>query len=224
MNITDSKIKFMKNGNIYTLLQKDEDGKVKFKYNDTTINIATKDEVIENLPHISYLDTVKIYYYLNGECIQLAVKEDVEHPSVYSLDFNNENEFENTPSVAMFRSFAAIRSLNVEKINNNIEYNTNNEFIYDDTICEAYENGIILQTRDTDQVSSVINLAKETEINTKNIYQDSLTGMTIETVDLDVTRQVYNLTKEGASGDEYTFNNAMSQTYFSGLSYTEVEG
>ena len=224
MNITDSKIKFMKDGNIYTLLQKDEDSKVKFNYKKTTINIATKEDVLENLPNISYLDTIKIYYYLNGECIQLAVKEDVEYPNVYSLEFNNENEFENTQSVAMFRSFASVRSLNVEKVSDTITYNnTNKDLVFDDKIYEAYEKGIILQTRATDQVSSVIKLTNETEIETNNTFQDPLLGITIDTINLDVTRQVYNLTK-GANGDESTFNNAASQTYFSGLSYTEVEG
>ena len=65
MNITDSKIRFMKDGNIYTLLQKDENSKIKFRDGDGVINIATKQEVIENLPYITYHDTVKIYYYLN---------------------------------------------------------------------------------------------------------------------------------------------------------------
>ena len=87
MNITDSKVKFMFNGNLYTLLEKDEDGDIKIHGS----NIVTKQEVLDNSPSITYKDTVKIYYHLNGKNIQLAVKEDIEYSNLHTVLFNNKN-------------------------------------------------------------------------------------------------------------------------------------
>lgn len=93
MNITDSKIKFMKDGNMYTLLKKDEDGAVKIHYNGNIENILTKQDLIDNMPGILYKDNIKIYMRKNDELIQLAVKEDIENiTDAYIIEYNNSND------------------------------------------------------------------------------------------------------------------------------------
>ena len=261
MQITDSKVKFVKDGNIYTLLQKDENSKIKFYNDDGVINIATKQEVIDNLPNITYLDTIKIYYYLNGECVQLAVKEDIEMPNVYSLQFNNNDQFEVTRNIMRYARFSTIASLNVEKTDSFIYYNDKNTDIkYDSNVCIAYENGIALDTEATDEVQAIIDCASDTEVVTQYINQDPLTGAMLSITDLDVTKTIYNITEnidDGSytlneyaiqdpllgskistvsldvtkmtydlSGDvssDYTLNNSTIQTFYSTLSYVEVE-
>ena len=261
MNITDSKVKFIKDGNIYTLLQKDENSKIKFHYDDSVINIVTKQEVLNNLPNISYNDTIKIYYYLNGTCVQLAVKEDIEYPNTYELVFNNQDGFETSSNIKRDNNFTTIALLNVSKKSRSVDYNVANvELIYDST-CTAYEESIILSTRTTDETMNIIDHTTETELVSKAITQDSLLGSTLSitdldvakttyeltenidngtytlnnysiqdsllgaivtTVDLDVTNATYDLTGD-ANVDDYTLENTTIQSFYSTLSYTEVE-
>ena len=207
MNITDSKIRFMKDGNIYTLLQKDENSKIKFRDGDGVINIATKQEVIENLPYITYHDTVKIYYYLNGECVQLAVKEDVEYPNIYELSFISENEFETTDNVRSTKRFTTIKPLNLEKTYTYVTYNNESTEFTCDENCKINNNVVSLATRDTEIISAVIDHTDdETELTLNNITRNSYSGSMLTSSVISILKYAYDLTNDKT---ESTLNNAI---------------
>lgn len=223
MNITTSKIKFMKGGNIYTLLQKDEDSVIKFHYNGNVINIVTKQEVLDNLPNLTYNDTAKIFYYLNGELIQLAVEEDIEYFNTYELIFNNNDSFVTSDNINRDNSFTTLSLFNIEKISDSINYNNSNiELKYDDTICISNASNISLLTRATDETPNILNLRTNPELSLIDTVQDSLAGCKLDVLELDITK-IINKVTEATVAENYTLNNAKAQTYYITLPYTEVE-
>lgn len=122
MEISKSKIKFMQNGELYTLLQKDEDSGVKFYYDGSYVNLATKNEVLLNMPDIQYLDQHRVFYYLHGQCIQLATYEDVIG-GAYTLNFNKDNELlEDNGEVTSDEYFTTVLNIAVTKVRSTIEY------------------------------------------------------------------------------------------------------
>jgi hypothetical protein len=93
MNISKSKVKFFKGGNLYTLIEQDAPSKIHIKVNGTVINLASKADVIANLPdNTVYKDTANIYYYVNGAYVQLGVYENIKQDAkVYELIYNNQD-------------------------------------------------------------------------------------------------------------------------------------
>ena len=166
MNITKSNIHIMLNDKIYTLLQKDEDSKIKFKHNDNIINIATKDDVIENMNHIDYKDEIKIYYYLYEQYIQLAIYEDIIEYKCHEISFNN-IEYDN---IQHDDNFNTIKQLNVRHIIKNIDFSINNETNNINT-----DGGIKLKTNDTSIERHIIDYSNDTElVSSSNTNQSSL--------------------------------------------------
>lgn len=163
MNITDSKVRFMKDGNIYTLLQKDEDGRIKLHYKGNVINIVTKQEVLDNLQNINYKDTIKIGCYLNGELIQLAVKEDIEYLyNTYKLPLNNKNTeivYDAEVCVANDENITLI-TITTDEVLNTVNYNTNTELIFNNATQDP-SIGSMLSIADLDQTKVSYDLSNE---------------------------------------------------------------
>ena len=181
MNITKSNIHIMLNDKIYTLLQKDEDSKIKFKYNDNIINIATKDDVIENMNHIDYKDEIKIYYYLYEQYIQLAIYEDIIEYKCQEISFNN-IEYDN---IQHDDNFTTIKQLNVRHIIKNIDFSINNETNNINT-----DGGIKLKTKDTIIERHIIDYCNDTElVSSDNTNQSSL-GCTLLNSSMNIERHI----------------------------------
>ena len=125
MNISRSKVRFMQDGKVYTFLQKDEDSGLRFYYDGEYINLVTKNEVLINMPDVTYLNNHRIFYYLHGQCIQLAVYEDIIGGS-YTLTFNNAPTLENNTKVTTYDNFTTALKLDVIKTNATIDYTDNN--------------------------------------------------------------------------------------------------
>ena len=110
MNISRSKVKFMQDGELYTFLQKDEDSGLRFYHDGEYINLVTKNEVLINMPDVTYLNNHRIFYYLHGQCIQLAVYEDITGGS-HTITFNNESTLEDNTKVTTYNNFKAVVKL-----------------------------------------------------------------------------------------------------------------
>lgn len=221
MNITKSKVGFMKGGNLYTLLQKDENSKIKFYYDNGFINVATKDEVLANLQGISYKDEVKIYYYLNGTCVQLAVSEDIVYDNVYTLEFNDQEGFENTTNVQRDSNFTTISPLNVEKKVETIDYNnTNAELTYDST-CTAHTYHIDLSVRIANILQTSIDYTAETELAYNKTIQDNQNGSELVSIELDIAQG--NLELIEGNEVNFTLNNTVIGESATIITYTEDE-
>lgn len=212
MNITKSNIHIMLNDKIYTLLQKDEDSKIKFKYNNNIINIATKDDVIENMNHINYKDEIKIYYYLYEQYIQLAVYEDIIEYKCHEISFNN-IEHDN---IQHDDNFTTIKQLNVRHIIKNIDFSINNETNNINT-----DGGIKLKTNDTSIEQHIIDYCNDTElVQSSNINQHQLgLGCTFTKTSLNIVRTIFDLT----SPNDLDKNNTMVDLVNTSLIWEEVE-
>ena len=210
MNITKSNVHVMINDRIYTLLQKDEDSKIKFKHNDNIINIATKDDVIENMNHIDYKDEIKIYYYLYEQYIQLAVYEDIIEYKCHEISFTNIDH----DNLQLDNNFSTIKQLNVRHIISDIEFDNNN---IGDSNTDS-EN-ITLKTDNTSIERHIIDYSNDTElVSSDNTNQSSL-GCTFTNASLDIVRAIFDLT----SPNDLDKNNTMVDLVNTSLIWEEVE-
>lgn len=168
MNISRSKVKFMQDGKLYTFLQKDEDSGLRFYHDGEYINLVTKNEVLINMPDVTYLNNHRIFYYLHGQCIQLAVYEDITG-GAYTITFNNENTLENNGHVTTHDKFTTGLDLGVKKVNVDIEYNEhNNGLLYNEYIL-TNENSMTSKTATVSLLMEDINMRNENVecVNTK---------------------------------------------------------
>ena len=184
MNITKSNVHITINDRIYTLLQKDEDSKIKFIYNNNIINIVTKDELVENMTHVDYKDQVKIYYYLYEQYFQLAVYEDIIEYKCHEISFNNIVH----DTLQQDDNFITIKQLNVRHIISDIEFDNNNNIGDGNTNVDS-EN-ITLKTDDTSIERHIIDYCADTElVISSNINQSSL-GITLLNSSMSIKRSI----------------------------------
>lgn len=210
MNITKSNVHVMINDRIYTLLQKDEDSKIKFIYNDNIINIVTKDELVENMTHVDYKDQVKIYYYLYEQYIQLAVYEDIIEYKCHEVSFTNIVH----DNLQLDNNFSTIKQLNVRHIISDIEFDNNN---IGDSNTDS-EN-ITLKTDNTSIERHIIDYSNDTElVSSDNTNQSSL-GYTLLNSSLNIVRTIFDLT----SPNDLDKNNTMVDLVNTSLIWEEVE-
>ena len=208
MNISRSKVKFMQDGELYTFLQKDEDSGLKFYHDGEYINLVTKNEVLINMPDVTYLNNHRIFYYLHGQCIQLAVYEDITG-GAYTLTFNNEPTLENNGVVTTYDEFTTALKLDVEKTTTTIDFTNNNS----DLTCNEYE--------EITEVGSVIKIVAteytviDIDITDDNIVScvDTKTGVLTST---SVTYTVETLSYEIDNKDNYIFIDT-EPTEYSGI-------
>lgn len=208
MNISRSKVKFMQDGELYTFLQKDEDSGLRFYHDGEYINLVTKNEVLINMPDVTYLNNHRIFYYLHGQCIQLAVYEDIIGGS-HTITFNNESTLENNTKVTTYNNFTTALKLDVEKTMATIDFTNNNS----DLTCNEYA--------ETTEVGSVIEIVA-TEYTTVDI--DTTDDNIVRCVDIkmgnllptSVTYTVEELNYKIDNKDDYIFINT-EPTEYSGI-------
>lgn len=205
MNISRSKVKFMQDGELYTFLQKDEDSGLRFYHDGGYINLVTKNEVLKNMPDVTYLNQHRIFYYLHGQCIQLAVYEDITGGS-HTITFNNESTLENNTKVTTYNEFTTALKLDVEKSMTTIDFTNNNS----DLTCNEYA--------ETTEVGSVIEIVEpEYTIVDIDTTDDSIvscvdvkTGALLPT---SVTYTIETLSYEVDNKDNYIFINIEPTEY-----------
>ena len=157
MNISRSKVKFMQDGKLYTFLQKDEDSGLRFYHDGEYINLVTKNEVLINMPDVTYLNNHRIFYYLHGQCIQLAVYEDITGGS-HTITFNNESTLENNTKVTTYNNFTTALKLDVDKTTTTIDYTNNNNGLICNERAEVLELGSVIKVVTTEYTVGTIDM------------------------------------------------------------------
>ena len=179
MIISESKAKIKIGDKLYTFIQKDEDSRFKFYYDDNHINLVTKDEVIANHLDIIYRDNIKAYYKYNNKLIQLALKENFDFPQHYELLFNSQEGFVRTDNVESDEHFTTAKVLNVSRSFNIIEYNKFNSDIIPNDIntFKITEDLTMLAEKILTPTQHVIDFTTETELIYDNLdIADSIRG------------------------------------------------
>ena len=197
MNISRSKVKFMQDGELYTFLQKDEDSGLRFYYNGGYINLVTKNEVLENMPDVTYLNNHRIFYYLHGQCIQLAVYEDIIG-GAYTLTFNNESTLENNTKVTTYNEFTTALKLDVEKTTTTIDFTNNNSDLTCNEYTETTEVGSAIKIVTTEHITVDIDTTDDSIVS----CVDTKTGRLLPT---SVTYTIETLSYEIDNKDNYIF-------------------
>lgn len=168
MNITDTKIKIKKGDTIYTLLQKDEDSKIKIKYKDNIINIATKQDILNNTPNVFYKDSIKIYARINGVFVQLAVKEDIEYFDTYVLSLNNKNNeivYDVDTCISSDNNISLKANTTMDEDVYNIDYKTETELNFASAMQYSLIGGL-LSIRSLDPTKNIYSLHSNNPTNT----------------------------------------------------------
>ena len=199
MNISRSKVKFMQDGELYTFLQKDEDSGLRFYHDGEYINLVTKNEVLINMPDVTYLNNHRIFYYLHGQCIQLAVYEDIIGGS-HTITFNNESTLENNTKVTTYNNFTTALKLDVEKTTTTIDYTNNNNGLICNERAEALEVGSVIKVVTTEYATVDIDTTDDSIVS----CVDTKTGGLMPT---SVTYIVETLSCEIDNKDDYIFIN-----------------
>ena len=197
MNISRSKVKFMQDGELYTFLQKDEDSGLRFYYDGGYINLVTKNEVLENMPDVTYLNNHRIFYYLHGQCIQLAVYEDITGGS-HTITFNNQDTLENNNKVTTYNNFTTALKLDVEKTTTTIDYTNNNNGLICNERAEALEVGSVIKIVATEYTTVDIDITDDSIVS----CVDTKTGALLPTSTI---YTVEELSYEIDNKDNYIF-------------------
>ena len=190
----------MKIGDKYfTFMQKDEESKIKFRFDGGYINLATKDEVIANSPDVIYKDNVKGFYKANGNLVQLAFKENFDFPQHYELIFNKQEGFVRTDNIESDTYFTTAKVLNVSRSVNIIEYNKHNSEIVanDEKRVNKTDKLIILAEKITTPTQDIIDFRTETEITNNNVETNNeMYGARLHNVKSDISKRVLDFTLE----------------------------
>ena len=197
MNISRSKVKFMQDGKLYTFLQKDEDSGLRFYHDGEYINLVTKNEVLLNMPDVTYLNQHRIFYYLHGQCIQLAVYEDITGGS-HTITFNNQDILENNTKVTTYNEFTTALKLDVEKSMTTIDFTNNNSDLTCNERAEAFEIGSVIKVVTTEYATVDIDITDDSIVS----CVDTKTGTLLPTC---VTYIVEELSYKIDNKDDYIF-------------------
>ena len=197
MNISRSKVRFMQDGKVYTFLQKDEDSGLRFYYDGGYINLVTKNEVLLNMPDVTYLNNHRIFYYLHGQCIQLAVYEDIIGGS-HTITFNNESTLENNGVVTTYDEFTTALKLDVEKTTTTIDVTNNNSDLTCNKYAETTEIGSVIKVVATEYTLVDIDTTDDSIVSCVNTKTGGLTSTS-------VTYTVETLSYEIDNKDNYIF-------------------
>ena len=208
MNISRSKVKFMQDGELYTFLQKDEDSGLRFYHDGEYIILVTKNEVLENMPDVTYLNRHRIFYYLHGQCIQLAVYEDIIG-GLHTITFNNESTLENNTKVTTYNNFTTALKLDVEKTTTTIDFTNSNSDLTCNEYAETTEVGSVIEIVATEYTTVDI----DTTDNSIVSCVDTKTGGLIST---SVTYVVEELNYKIDNKDNYIFIDT-EPTEYSGI-------
>ena len=208
MNISRSKVKFMQDGELYTFLQKDEDSGLRFYHDGEYINLVTKNEVLENMPDVTYLNQHRIFYYLHGQCIQLAVYEDITGGS-HTITFNNQDILENNTKVTTYNEFTTALKLDVEKSTTTIDFTNNNSDLTGNEYLEALEVGSVIKIVATEYTTVDIDITDDSIVS----CVDTKTGTLLPT---SVTYVVEELNYKIDNKDNYIFIDT-EPTEYSGI-------
>lgn len=225
MNISKSKVKFFKGGNLYTLIEQDTPSKIHIKVNGTVINLSSKADVIANLPNNTlYKDTVNIYYYVNGAYIQLGVYEDIKQDAkVYELTYNNQDGLMATDAIQRDDNFSYLKESNITRLTQVIKYNDSNQnFIIDpENSIEYKANNVNIAPRNTELARVIIDLTSDQNILYNNTAQDSNLGSKLSSFNVEFARNTINLN----TGNENaaTFDNTVTNIIGGVLTYEEVD-
>ena len=225
MNISKSKVKFFKGGNLYTLIEQDTPSKIHIKVNGVVINLASRADTIANLPdNTLYKDTTKIYYYVNGEYVQLGVYENIKQDAkVYELVYNNQDGLTATGAIKRDGNFSCLKESNITRLAQVIEYNDSNQnFIIDpENFIEYKANNVNIAPRDTELARVIIDLTSSKDVSYNNTVQDSNLGSELSSFNVEFARNTINL----CTGNEKaaTFNNTVTNIIGSILTYEEVD-
>lgn len=225
MNISKSKVKFFKGGNLYTLIEQDTPSKIHIKVNGTVINLASKADVIANLPdNTVYKDTANIYYYVNGAYVQLGVYENIKQDAkVYELIYNNQDGLTATGAIERDGNFSRLKESNITRLAQIIEYNDSNQnFIIDpENSIEYKANNVNIAPRDTELARVIIDLTSNQNISYNNTVQDSNLGSKLSSFNVEFARNTINLN----TGNENaaTFDNTVTNIIGGVLTYEEVD-
>ena len=205
MNISRSKVKFMQDGELYTFLQKDEDSGLRFYHDGEYINLVTKNEVLENMPDVTYLNRHRIFYYLHGQCIQLAVYEDIIGGS-HTITFNNQDILENNNNVTTYNEFTTALKLDVEKSMTTIGFTNNNSDLTCNEYAETTEVGSVIEIVTTEYAIVDIDTTDDSIVSCVDVK----TGALLST---SVTYTIETLSYEVDNKDNYIFINTESRGY-----------
>ena len=205
MNISRSKVKFMQDGELYTFLQKDEDSGLRFYHDGEYINLVTKNEVLENMPDVTYLNNHRIFYYLHGQCIQLAVYEDIIGGS-HTITFNNQDILENNNNVTTYNEFTTALKLDVEKSMTTIGFTNNNSDLTCNEYAETTEVGSVIEIVTTEYAIVDIDTTDDSIVSCVDVK----TGALLST---SVTYTIETLSYEVDNKDNYIFINTESRGY-----------
>ena len=197
MNISRSKVRFMQDGKVYTFLQKDEDSGLRFYYDGEYINLVTKNEVLINMPDVTYLNNHRIFYYLHGQCIQLAVYEDIIGGS-HTITFNNESTLENNTKVTTYNNFTTALKLDVEKTMATVDFTNNNSDLTCNEYAETTEVGSVIEIVATEYTTVDIDTTDDSIVS----CVDTKTGALLPT---STTYTVEELSYEIDNKDNYIF-------------------
>ena len=208
MNISRSKVKFMQDGELYTFLQKDEDSGLRFYHDGEYINLVTKNEVLENMPDVTYLNQHRIFYYLHGQCIQLAVYEDIIGGS-HTITFNNQDILEIKTKVTTYNNFTTALKLDVEKTTVIIDFTNNNSDLTGDAYAETTEVGSVIKIVATEYTTVDIDTTDDSIV----LCVDTKTGTLLPT---SVTYVVEELNYKIDNKDNYIFIDT-EPTEYSGI-------
>ena len=205
MNISRSKVKFMQDGKLYTFLQKDEDSGLRFYHDGEYINLVTKNEVLENMPDVTYLNNHRIFYYLHGQCIQLAVYEDIIGGS-HTITFNNQDILENNNNVTTYNEFTTALKLDVEKSMTTIGFTNNNSDLTCNEYAETTEVGSVIEIVTTEYAIVDIDTTDDSIVSCVDVK----TGALLST---SVTYTIETLSYEVDNKDDYIFIDTESRGY-----------
>lgn len=225
MNISKSKVKFFKGGNLYTLIEQDTPSKIHIKVNGTVINLASKADVIANLPdNTVYKDTANIYYHVNGAYIQLGVYENIKQDAkVYELIYNNQDGLTVTGAIERDGNFSRLKESNIIRLAQVIEYNDSNQnFIIDpENSIEYKANNVNIAPRDIELARVIIDLTSNQDISYNNTVKDSNLGSKLSSFNVEFARNIINLN----TGNENaaTFDNTVTNIIGGVLTYEEVD-
>ena len=208
MNISRSKVKFMQDGELYTFLQKDEDSGLRFYHDGEYINLVTKNEVLINMPDVTYLNNHRIFYYLHGQCIQLAVYEDIIGGS-HTITFNNESTLENNTKVTTYNNFTTALKLDVEKTMTTVDFTNNNSDLTCNEYAETTEVGSVIEIVATEYTTVDIDTTDDSIVS----CVDTKTGGLLPT---SVTYTVEELNYKIDNKDDYIFIDT-EPTEYSGI-------
>lgn len=208
MLLDDDFVKFSLNDKLYTLqLTDNPEMKLKIKKGRNTYYVATKDEMIAGLTSTQeYIEIVKIFYYIDGELIQLGVKENISELKVETIDYTID-DFVITDKIKVSKVGSFIRENNIGLNVFILDYN---KYCLDDfstEYIEPKESGMAPSV--TDKIVSIerdiININDSTMFNLENISIDRYGGKISASVTADVIRTIidYNTV------DNFGINNTM---------------